>query len=129
MAEVILNELGRGRFLAHSAGSHPTGVVNPAAIVKLRECGHATDDLRSKSWNEFGLPEAPVFDYVITVCDNAAKQTCPAWIGGPVSAHWGIPDPAAVEDGDEAIRQAFDLAYGRLEKRIAEFLRGNEEIQ
>ncbi len=122
MVEVILNELGGGKFLANSAGSHPTGVINPAAIAKLSDCGHQTGGLRSKSWDEFERSDAPAFDYVITVCNNAANETCPVWIGSPVCAHWGIPDPAAVEGGDEAIRQAFDVAYERLAKRIGALL-------
>jgi len=122
MAEVILNELGGGKFLADSAGSHPTGAINPAALAKLRECGHATGDLRSKSWDEFELPDAPAFDYVITVCDDAANETCPVWIGSQVYTHWRIPDPDAVEGGDEAIRQACDVAYERLAKRIGALL-------
>lgn len=119
MAEAILNTLGSGKFEARSAGSHPTGVINAAAIDKLRECGHATCDLRCKSWDEFESPDTPAFDYVITVCDNAANEPCPVWSGSPLTEHWGIPDPAAVEGCDESIRQAFDAAYDRLAKRIA----------
>lgn len=122
MAEVILNEIGGGRFLAHSAGSHPTGVVNPYAIAKLNACGHDSAGLRSKSWDEFEQADAPSCDYVITVCDNAAKETCPVWIGSPKNAHWGIPDPAAVSGSDDEIRQAFDDAYDRLTERIGGLL-------
>ena len=123
MAEVILNEIGGDRFLAHSAGSQPTGVVNPHAIAKLSGCGHDTAGLRSKSWDEFEPADAPSFDYVITVCDNAAKETCPVWTGRPKNAHWGIPDPAAVLGSDDEIRQAFNDAYDRLTERIGGLLR------
>ncbi len=122
MAEVILNEMGSGRFVAHSAGSHPTGVVNPAAIAKLAECGHATGDLRSKSWDEFERRDAPAFDHVITLCDDAAKETCPDWTGCPAIDDWGLPDPAAVSGSDDEIRQAFDETYVRLAERIGVLL-------
>lgn len=126
MAEVILNELGGDRFLAYSAGSHPTGAVNPHAIAKLSGCGHDTTGLRSKSWDEFDKADAPSFDYVITVCDNAAKQACPVCIGSPKRAHWGIPDPAAVSGSDGEIRQAFNDAYHRLTKQISGLLNLHE---
>lgn len=122
MAEVILNASGGERFAAHSAGSHPSGEINPAALAQLLACGHETDGLRSKSWDEFALPDAPAFDYVITVCNNVANETCPVWIGRPLSAHWGIPDPAAVAGSDEEIRQAFEVAYRRLANRIDAFV-------
>lgn len=122
MAEVILNALGGGKFIAYSAGSHPTGEINPAVLAKLRQCGFDTSGLRSKSWDEFGSPDAPVFEYVITVCDNAANESCPAWSGSPVNAHWGIPDPAAVQGGEGAISSAFDAAYDRLKNRIGALL-------
>jgi arsenate reductase len=122
MAEVILSSLGEGRFEAYSAGSYPAGEVNPAALTKLRDAGHETNGLRSKSWHEFEGPDAPVFNTVITVCDNAARESCPVWIGRPVSMHWGIPDPAAIEGNDDEIRQAFDNAYNELKERIAVFL-------
>lgn len=122
IAEVILNELGKGKFTAHSAGSHPTGEINPAALAKLGECGHDTAGLRSKSWDEFESVDAPAFDYVIAVCDKAANESCPLWFGSPLSAHWGIPDPAAEQGDDDAIKRAFDIAYQRLEKRIKGFI-------
>jgi arsenate reductase len=118
MAEVILNAQGDGRFTAHSAGSQPRGEISPAALVKLGECGHETAGLTSKSWHEFEAPEGPAFDYVITVCDEAASENCPLWIGTPVSAHWGIPDPALAEGDESAIAKAFDIAYERLARRI-----------
>ncbi len=118
MAEVILNERAENRFLAQSAGSHPTGVVNPAAIAKLKACGHDVSGLHSKSWHQFERPDAPAFDTVITVCDNAANETCPVWIGEPRRLHWGIPDPAAVVGSDDEVRQAFDDAYERLAQNI-----------
>ncbi len=118
MAEVILNERAGDKYLAHSAGSHPTGVVHPAALEKLSECGHDVSGLRSKSWHEFEHPDAPAFDTVITVCDNAANETCPVWTGQPASLHWGIPDPAAVKGSDAEVRQAFDDAYERLTEHI-----------
>ena len=110
LGEVLVNELGGDAFRAFSAGSHPVGQVNPGALEKLRSEGHATDGLASKSWDEFSGPGAPGIDVVITVCDNAAGEACPLWNGAPVTAHWGIPDPAA--DGD------FDAAYMRLRRRI-----------
>lgn len=109
LGEVLINELGAGRFRAFSAGSQPVGKVNVGAIAKLQEEGHGVDHLRSKSWDEFSGAGAPPIDIVITVCDNAAGETCPLWNGAPVNAHWGIPDPAA--DGD------FDAAYARLRSR------------
>jgi arsenate reductase len=111
LGEVLINELGAGRFHAYSAGSHPVGKVNPGAIAKLAAVGHATDGLASKSWDEFSGPGAPDIDIVITVCDNAAGEACPLWNGAPLTAHWGLPDPAA--DGD------FDAAYERLRRRVA----------
>ena len=126
MAEVILNERARDKFLAHSAGSHPTGVVNPAAIAELKACGHDVSGLHSKSWNEFERPDAPAFDTVITVCDNAANETCPVWIGEPTRLHWGIPDPAAAAGSDDEVRQAFDDAYERLAQNIEGLLSSYE---
>lgn len=111
LGEVLINELGRGRFRGFSAGSHPVGKVNPGAIAKLTIEGHTVDGLESKSWDRFSGPDAPRIDIVITVCDNAAGETCPLWNGAPVQAHWGIPDPA--EDGD------FDSAYTSLHERVA----------
>lgn len=105
LAEALLNHLGRGRFVAHSAGSQPRGEPNPLALRVLREAGVPTDGLASKSWDVFGSPEAPKMDLVITVCDNAAGETCPYWPGQPATAHWGYADPSAAE-GDEAERLA-----------------------
>ncbi len=126
MAEVILNERAGDKFLAHSAGSHPTGVVNPAALAKLNQCGHDVSGLRSKSWQEFEGPDAPAFDTVITVCDKAASENCPVWIGEPTRLHWGIPDPAAVVGSDDEVRQAFDDAYERLAQSIEGLLSSHE---
>lgn len=110
LGEVLINELGEGELRAFSAGSHPTGRVNPGAIDKLLREGHAVDGLESKSWDRFSGDDAPPIDIVITVCDNAAGEACPIWNGAPVTVHWGIPDPAI--DGD------FDAAYDRLRRRI-----------
>ena len=114
LAEVLLNELGGGEIKAFSAGSQPVGQINPGAIDKLKACGHPVTDLASKSWEKFSGPDAPALDLVITVCDNAAGESCPIWPGTPVTVHWGIPDPAA--DGD------FDSAYRRLRSRIEAML-------
>jgi arsenate reductase len=118
MAEVITNHFGRGRFRAFSAGSHPNGQVNPWAIETLESAGIPAPGLRSKSWDEFARPGAPAFDFIITVCDNAAKETCPVWAGKPTTAHWGVADPAAVEGSDEAKRAAFREAMTTLRRRI-----------
>lgn len=126
MAEVILNERAGDKFLAHSAGSDPTGVVNPAALAKLNQCGHDVNGLRSKSWQEFEGPDAPAFDTVITVCDKAASENCPVWIAEPTRLHWGIPDPAAVVGSDDEVRQAFDDAYERLAQSIEGLLSSQE---
>ncbi len=118
MAEALLNELGRGRFTAFSAGSHPKGKVHPLALKTLASHGIATDGVRSKSWEEFALPDAPDLHFVFTVCDQAAGEVCPAWPGQPMTAHWGMPDPAAVE-GDDAVREkAFRDAFITLKRRI-----------
>lgn len=114
LGEVLINELGAPEFRAFSAGSHPVGQVNPGALAKLSAAGHSTDGLSSKSWNQFSTADAPSIDIVITVCDNAAGETCPLWPGSPVTVHWGIPDPA--EDGD------FDRAYERLRSRVEAML-------
>lgn len=118
MAEALLNARGNGRFKAHSAGSHPKGRVHPQALETLRRNGLPTDGLRSKSWNEFSTPGAPQLDFVFTVCDNAAAEVCPVWSGEPITAHWGVADPAAVEGTDEEKRQAFDEAFHELDARI-----------
>jgi protein-tyrosine-phosphatase len=122
LAEVVMNTLGKGRFVAHSAGSFPTGRVNPYAVELLQKNGMPTDGLRSKSWDEFAAPGAPALDYIFTVCDNAAGEACPVWPGRPVSAHWGVEDPAAVEGTDEEKRRAFVRALATLRRRIELFL-------
>jgi arsenate reductase len=121
LAEVLFNVLGKGRFIAHSAGSHPAGRVNPFALELLQQQGFGTEGLRSKSWDEFAAPGAPQIDFIFTVCDNAAGETCPIWPGKPATAHWGIPDPAHVEGDDAAKRAAFRKAYEQLARRIRLF--------
>ncbi len=120
LAEAILNRDGAGRYRAFSAGSHPKGKVHPAALKLLAEAGLSTDGFRSKSWDEFASPDAPKFDLIVTVCDNAAGEVCPIWPGKPAKAHWGIPDPATVEGRGQ--RDAFLAAYRSLEDRISNFL-------
>jgi protein-tyrosine-phosphatase len=122
LAEAYLNASGRGRFTAFSAGSHPGGKVNPFALELLQKNRIDTAGLRSKSWNEFARPGAPALDFVFTVCDNAAGEACPLWPGQPMSAHWGVNDPAAVEGSDEAKRKAFFRAYTELSTRINLFI-------
>ncbi|MDP1634813.1 MAG: arsenate reductase ArsC [Gallionellaceae bacterium] len=121
LGEVLFNALGKGRFKACSAGSHPAGKVNPGALEWLQQHGYPTDELRSKSWDEFAVPGAPKFDFIFTVCDNAAGEVCPIWPGAPVTAHWAIPDPAPVE-GDAARRAAFNRAAEQLARRIQLFM-------
>jgi arsenate reductase len=121
MAESILRRDGAGRFRAFSAGSQPKGVVNPFALKVLAHYGFPTDGLRSKSWSEFATPDAPALDFVFTVCDNAAQETCPVWPGQPMTAHWGIEDPAAVEGADLEKERAFVLALRYLRNRINVF--------
>ena len=122
LAEGILNGLGQANFHAWSAGSHPTGMVNPLAVATLQRMGLPYADYRSKSWDEFSEPGAPQFDFIFTVCDNAAGEVCPFWPGQPITAHWGIPDPASVS-GDEAQRsQAFVTAAMALKRRIELFI-------
>lgn len=121
LAESILNQRGKGRFRAFSAGSHPNGRVNPFALELLAKSGHPVAGLRSKSWDEFAAPAAPELDFVFTVCDNAAGETCPYWPGQPVTAHWGLPDPAAVTGSDEDKAKAFRDTYVALERRISLF--------
>jgi arsenate reductase len=121
MAEAILNEVGKGRFRAFSAGSHPAGRVNPNALEQLRSARLPTAGLRSKSWDEFAAPNAPRLDFVFTVCDQAASEVCPVWPGQPMTAHWGVPDPAAVEGTPDAVRRAFFVAYDVLFRRISLF--------
>jgi arsenate reductase (thioredoxin) len=122
MAEAILSRLGAGRFIAYSAGSSPKGEVNPHAITLLRRLNFKTDGLRSKSWEEFAGADAPPLDFVFTVCDNAAAEVCPVWPGQPMSAHWGVPDPAAIEGAEAEIAAAFADAYRRLQNRITIFV-------
>jgi arsenate reductase (thioredoxin) len=121
LAEAILNREGKGRFKAYSAGSQPKGEVHPMALALLQKLNFDTSFTRSKSWDEFALPEAPHLDFVFTVCDNAAKEVCPIWPGQPMTAHWGVPDPAAAE-GTPAERQlAFAEAFRMLDQRISVF--------
>jgi arsenate reductase (thioredoxin) len=122
LAESLLNNLGRGRFRAFSAGSHPAGQVNPFALELLEKNHFPTAELRSKAWDEFAQPDAPRLDFVITVCDKAAGEICPVWPGQPITAHWGIPDPAAVEGSDEIKRHAFVEAMSQMQRRISMFI-------
>jgi arsenate reductase len=122
LAEAQLNELGKGRFKAYSAGSYPSGVVHPRAIGFLHDIGLSTDDLRSKSWDEFDTFGAPIMDYVITVCDDVAGDLCPVWPGQPISAHWSVEDPAAVTGSDDIKHHAFIRAATHLRKRIELFV-------
>src|SRR5690606_14795320 len=119
LAETILNHTGKGRFRAYSAGSHPNGQVNPYAIKYLQQQGLPTEGLRSKSWDEFAGSDAPHFDFIITVCDNAAGEVCPIWPGKPSSGHWGIEDPAAVQGSDEEKLKAFAHAFTLMNRRIS----------
>jgi arsenate reductase len=122
LAEVLVNSMAGGRFIAHSAGSQPTGCVNPFAIELLQKNRLPTDGLRSKNWDEFAAAGAPRLDYVFTVCDNAAGEVCPVWPGQPVTAHWGVEDPAAVTGDDDVKRRAFLRAFTTLKRRIELFL-------
>jgi arsenate reductase len=118
LAEGLMNSLGKGRFEAYSAGSHPTGVVNPFALEVLAALRIPTDGLRSKSWDEFAGPRAPRLDFVFTVCDRAAGESCPLWIGQPMTAHWGVADPAAVRGSDDEKRRKFSDTAVTLRRRI-----------
>lgn len=122
LAESLLNHLGQGRFRAYSAGSQPAGQVNPFSLALLEKNHFSTGTLRSKSWEEFSGAAAPHLDFVITVCDNAAGEVCPAWPGQPVTAHWGVPDPAAVIGSDEQRRHAMVEAMNQLQRRISLFV-------
>jgi arsenate reductase len=122
MAEAIMNRKGGPVFTAYSAGSHPSGSVRPEALKQLEAAHLPTEGLRSKSWNEFAQPDAPKLDFVFTVCDDAAKEVCPVWPGQPLTAHWGVPDPAAVRGTSEQIERAFRDAFFLLDRRIALFL-------
>jgi len=121
LAEAILNRLGGGKFVAYSAGSQPKGEVNPHALRLLERFNYKIGDFRSKSWDEFAQPGAPPLDFVFTVCDNAAGEVCPIWPGQPMTAHWGIADPAAVEGSDVEIGKAFIEAYSKLNNRLSIF--------
>jgi arsenate reductase (thioredoxin) len=121
LAEGVLRKEGAGRFNAFSAGSHPKGVVNPLALKTLAAHGYPVEGLRSKAWDEFAAPGAPKMDFVFTVCDNAAGEACPFWPGSPVSAHWGIEDPAAAEGTDLEKERAFALAFRYLRDRVSQF--------
>lgn len=120
-AEAILNKVGNGKFVAYSAGSDPKGEVNSHTLALLNRLGFPTQGLRSKSWNEFAQPGAPELDFVFTVCDNAANEVCPVWPGQPMTAHWGVPDPAAVEGDAKTVEDAFRVAFMILQRRIELF--------
>lgn len=122
MAEALFNQLGQGRFQAFSAGSKPTGKVNPFAIEQVAALGYGTASLRSKSWDEFAQPDAPKMDIVITVCDNASGEVCPIWPGSPVSGHWGFEDPAAAEGSDDNKRQAFSRIRDQIQHCVERFI-------
>lgn len=122
LAEAIMNRAGAGRFRGFSAGSHPTGTVNPNAVALLENLGHPTEALRSKDWLEFAAVDAPAMDFVFTVCDQAGGEVCPIWPGQPVSAHWGLPDPAAVTGTPAEIAAAFAETYRMLSNRIGSFV-------
>lgn len=122
LAEAILNRIGDGKLKAYSAGSFPKGAVNPHALVLLKRLGYSTEGLRSKSWDEFAAAGAPELDFIFTVCDNAANEVCPVWPGHPMTAHWGVPDPATVEGSEAKITAAFRDAYLMLERRIELFV-------
>jgi arsenate reductase len=122
MAETIMNKKGSPTFTAYSAGSHPKGAVHPAALHQIEVAKLSTTRLRSKGWGEFAQPRSPKLDFVFTVCDNAAKEVCPVWPGQPMTAHWGVPDPAAVEGSPAKIAKAFRDAFIILDRRISLFL-------
>ncbi len=122
MAEALFNTMGHNRFRAYSAGSHPNGVVNPFAVARVAAIGYDTAALRSKSWDEFALADAPKMDFVITVCDNAAGEVCPTWPGQPITAHWSFEDPAAVTGDDATKRRAFDKIFHQIMNRVQLFV-------
>ena len=122
MAEAIMNRKGAPYFTAYSAGSHPSGAVRPEAIHQIEKAGLSSTNARSKSWDEFSAPDAPHLHFVFTVCDNAAHEVCPLWPGQPITAHWGIPDPAAVKGTPQEIERAFSSAFAVLDRRIGLFL-------
>jgi arsenate reductase len=121
-AEALFNVLGKGRFRAYSAGSHPGGTINPFAIERCESLGYDVSQLRSKSWDEFATPDAPHMDFVITVCDQAAGEVCPIWPGKPMTAHWGFEDPAAFEGTDEEKHQVFSKVYRQILGRVSQFV-------
>jgi len=118
MAEALLNVLGEGRFRAYSAGSHPSGMVQPMAAELAQAIGYDTANIRSKAWDEFATPGAPKMDIVITVCDSAAGEACPVWLGHPAVAHWGVPDPVAASGADDVRRRAYVAAFATLRRRV-----------
>jgi arsenate reductase (thioredoxin) len=122
MAEGLLNGKARGQFIAHSAGSHPSGTVRAEALQQLELAGLSTEGIRSKSWNEFAAPDAPPMHFIFTVCDNAANEVCPIWPGHPITAHWGVPDPASVQGTPQEKERAFSDAFSILDRRIGLFL-------
>ncbi|MCA7086767.1 arsenate reductase ArsC [Cupriavidus sp. DB3] len=122
MAEALFNVLGKGRFRAYSAGSHPSGKVNPFAAERCQSIGYDVSALRSKSWDEFAAADAPKMDFVITVCDQAAGEVCPIWPGTPITAHWGFQDPAAFEGTDEEKRKLFDKVFRQIMGRVGQFV-------
>jgi arsenate reductase (thioredoxin) len=122
MAEALMNHKGRPNFVAYSAGSHPSGAVRPEALQQLEAAHLPITGLRSKAWDEFSRPDSPKLDFVFTVCDNAAKEVCPIWPGQPMTAHWGVPDPAAVRGTKEQVEKAFRDAFFLLDRRISLFL-------
>lgn len=122
MAEALLNRLGQGRFKAYSAGSHPAGAINTQTLSLLQRMNYSTEGMRSKSWDEFATPGAPPLDFVFTVCDQAAQEECPYWPGQPMTAHWGLPDPAAAEGSDAERALAFADAFRMLNNRISIFV-------
>jgi len=121
LGEAIVSSVGRGRFIGHSAGSHPKGEVHPLALELLRQMHLPTEGLRSKAWDEFAVAGAPTMDFIFTVCDGAAGEPCPAWPGHPMTAHWGLPDPAAVDGTELERRRAFRQTFAALENRIKLF--------
>lgn len=121
MAEAVFNSIGQGRFKAYSAGSHPTGKVNPFAIEQIQKLKYPIEELRSKSWDEFAKPDSPKMDFIITVCDKAAGEICPVWPGEPITAYWGFEDPAAVEGTDEEKRQSFQNVFQYIMTRVRLF--------
>jgi len=122
MAEALINTMGHGRLRAYSAGSHPTGAVNPFAIEQVAKTTYPLQNLRSKSWDEFAKPDAPAMDFVITVCDNAAGEVCPLWPGQPITAHWGFEDPASVHGTDDEKRHAFEKIFRQIMNRVQLFV-------